>query len=147
EVTQDNVPVSMNGDLFIATPGPTDSVTIVAKVRDEAGLGRTDLVERSLATGALTAVDSTRYTVAVTDSGRGNTLTAHYRPHVDNYDLLVRSTDTNGRVQTFALQVRSTVRYLANGTVLVNGTFVESGATLRAEVTTPIPVTGDSLTL
>ncbi len=39
------------------------------------------------------------------------------------------------------------MRYLANGTVIVNGTFVESNAALRAEVTTPIPVTADSLTL
>ncbi|HYQ89882.1 MAG TPA: FlgD immunoglobulin-like domain containing protein, partial [Candidatus Binatia bacterium] len=62
-------------------------------------------------------------------------------------DLLVRSTDTNGREQTFAFQVRSTVRYLANGAVIVNGGFIESNATLRAEVTTPIPVTADSLTL
>jgi hypothetical protein len=50
-------------------------------------------------------------------------------------------------MQTFALQIRSTVRYLANGAVIVNGTFVESNATLRAEVTTPIPVAADSLTL
>ena len=87
------------------------------------------------------------YSVAVSDTGRAHTLTARYRPHIDNYDLLVRSTDTNGREQTFAFQVRSTVRYLANGVVIVNGGFVESNATLRAEVTTPIPVTADSLTL
>lgn len=59
----------------------------------------------------------------------------------------MRSTDTNGREQAFALLVRSTVSYFANGVPLVNGTFVESNAALRAEVTTPIPVTADSLTL
>jgi len=147
EVTENGAPFTANGPLTIDTPGLTDSVTIVAKVRDEAGLQRTDLVERSVATGAITAVDPTLYTVAVSDTGRAQTLTARYRPHIDNYDLLVRSTDTNGRTQTFALQVRSTALYRANGTLIVNGGFVESNAALRAEVTTPIPVTADSLTL
>jgi hypothetical protein len=146
QVTKDGTAFPENSALSINAGAP-DSATIVASVRDEAGLARTDLVERSVATGAITPVDSTLYSVAVSDTGRAQTLTVHYRPHIDNYDLLVRSTDTNGRVQTFALQVRSTVRYLANGTVIVNGTFVESSAALRAEVTTPIPVTADSLTL
>jgi hypothetical protein len=147
EVTVEGTPFPANGSLAIDTPAPTDSVTIVAKVRDEAGLRKTELVERLLSNGAITPIDSTRYSVAVSDTGRAHTLTARYRPHIDNYDLLVRSTDTNGRVQDFVFTVRSTVRYLANGVVLVNGTFVESNATLRAEVTTPIPVTADSLTL
>jgi len=144
-VTVDGDTVAQNSQLTIDSP--TDSVTIVAKVRDEAGLRKTDLAERLLATGTITPLDSTLYSVAISDTGRAHTLTARYRPHIDNYDLLVRSTDTNGREQTFALQVRSTVRYLANGVLMVNGTFVESNATLRAEVTTPIPVTADSLTL
>ncbi len=147
QVTEDGSPFPENGPLAIDTPGATDSVTIVAKVRDEAGLARTDLVERAVGSGIITPIDSTLYSVAISDTGRAQTLTARYRPHIGNYDLLVRSTDTNGRTQTFALAVRSTVRYLANGTVIVNGTFVESNATLRAEVTTPIPVTADSLTL
>jgi hypothetical protein len=145
EVTENGAPFPANGLLTIDTPGA--SVTIVAKVRDEAGLQKTDLAERSAATGAITPLDPSRFSVAVSDTGRGNTLTAHYRPHIDNYDLLVRSTDTNGRQQTFALEVRSTARYLANGAVIVNGGFIESNAALRAEVTTPIPVTADSLTL
>ena len=147
EVTVNGAPFTANGPLTIDTQGPADSVTIVAKVRDEAGLARTDLAERALGTGIISPVDSTLYTVAVSDTGRANTLTARYRPRIDNYDLLVRSTDTNGRQQTFPFQIRSTVRYLANGVVIVNGTFVESNAALRAEVTTPIPVTADSLTL
>jgi len=147
EVTKDGTPFPADGSLVIDTQGVTDSVTIVAKVRDEAGLRRTDLVERSVATGSITLVDSTLYAVAVSDTGRAHTLTAHYRPHVDNYDLIVRSFDSNNREQDFTFQVRSTVRYLANGSVIINGGFVESNATLRAEVTTPIPVTADSLTL
>jgi hypothetical protein len=147
QVTVDGAPFPENSQLTINTPGATDSVTIVAKVRDEAGLRRTDLAERSLATGAVVALDSTLYSIAISDTGRAQTLTARYRPRVGNYDLLVRSTDTNGREKTFALQVRSTVRYLANGVVIVNGTYAESNASLRAEVTTPIPVTADSLTL
>jgi hypothetical protein len=146
EVSVDGVtPFPENGPLIDDTPG--DSVTIVARVRDEAGLIRTDLVERAVGSGSITPVDSTLYSVAVSDTGRAHTLTARYPVRVDNYDLLVRSTDTNGRERTFALEVRSSAVYLANGAPIVNGGFVESNAILRAEVTAPIPVTADSLTL
>jgi hypothetical protein len=145
EVTVDGAPFPDNGPF--TSDSPTATAALVAKVRDEAGLRKTDLAERSVATGAITPLDSTLYSVAISDTGRAHTLTASIRPRVGNYDLLVRSTDTNGREETFALQIRSTVRYLANGVVIVNGTFVESNAVIRAEVTTPIPVTADSLTL
>lgn len=145
EVTVDGAPFPDNGSL--TSDSPTATAALVAKVRDEAGLRKTDLAERSVATGTVTPLDTTLYSVAISDTGRAHTLTASIRPRIGNYDLLVRSTDTNGREQTFALQVRSTARYLANGVVIVNGTFVESNAVLRAEVTTPIPVTADSLTL
>jgi hypothetical protein len=146
EVSVDGVtPFPENGPLIDDTPA--DSVTIVARVRDEAGLIRTDLVERAVGSGSITPVDSTLYSVAVSDTGRAHTLTARHAVRVDNYDLLVRSTDTNGRERTFAFEVRSTAVYLANGAPIVNGGFVESNAILRAEVTTPIPVTADSLTL
>jgi len=145
EVTVDGNPFPENAPIVAATA--SDSLAIVAKTRDEAGLTRTDLLERAVGSGNITPVDATLYSVAVSDSGRAHTLTGRYRPHIGNYDLLVRSIDTNGREQTYALQVRSTARYLANGVVLVNGAFVESNAALRAEPTTPIPVTADSLTL
>jgi len=144
-VLVNGVPVQDNSPFV--TDSPTDSVSIMAMVRDEAGLKKTDLAERDLATGTVTPYDSTRYSVAVSDTGRANTLNANVRPHVGNYDLLVRSFDRNNRESDFALQVRSTVRYLANGIVIVNGAFVEASSTFRAEVTTPIPVTADSLTL
>jgi hypothetical protein len=45
------------------------------------------------------------------------------------------------------MQVRTPVRYLANGVDIVNGVFVQNGSTLRAEVTAPIPLTSDSVSL
>jgi len=74
-------------------------------------------------------------------------VTAQVRPHVGNYDLQVRGTDVNGRVQSFSLQVRTPIHYFANSVEIVNNVFVESGAMLRAEVTAPIPITADSLQL
>ncbi|HET9251568.1 MAG TPA: FlgD immunoglobulin-like domain containing protein, partial [Candidatus Eisenbacteria bacterium] len=59
----------------------------------------------------------------------------------------VRATDANGRLQVFTLQVRVGIRYLADGVEIVDGVFVSNSAMLRAEVTTPIPVTEDSLEL
>ncbi len=126
---------------------PTDSVTLVAKARDEAGLKKVTLAERDIASGIITPVDSTLYTITVADTGRQATLTTRARPRVGNYDLQVRAIDGNDRLQIFALQIRTPVRYLANGIVIVNGVFVENEAVLRAEVTTPIPVTADSLAL
>jgi hypothetical protein len=126
---------------------PTDSVTLVAKARDEASLKTVSLSERDVASGAITPIDPTLYSTAFADSGRLVTLTTRARPRVGNYDLQVRAIDGNDRLQIFTLQVRTPVRYLANGIVIVNGVFVENAAVLRAEVTTPIPVTADSLAL
>jgi hypothetical protein len=81
------------------------------------------------------------------DSGRLMTVTTRARPHIGNYDLQVRAIDGNRRLQVFALQVRTPIRYLANGVAIVNNVFVENEAILRAEITTPIPVTADSLEL
>jgi len=144
--------VTLNGgavtdDSLFTSDSPTDSVTIIAKARDEAGLQSISLAERDLASGTVTPIDSTLYSVAFADTGRQITLTGRARPHVGNYDLQVRAIDTNGRLQIFTLEVRTPIRYLANGIPIVNGVFVEAAATLRAEVTTPIPVTADSLTL
>lgn len=126
---------------------PTDSVTLVAKARDEASLKKVSLSERDVASSIITPIDSTLYSTAFADSGRLVTLTTRARPRVGNYDLQVRAIDGNDRLQIFTLQVRTPVIYKANGIVIVNGVFVENAAVLRAEVTTPIPVTADSLAL
>ena len=55
--------------------------------------------------------------------------------------------DINDRLRIFTMQVRTPIRYLANGVEIVNNVFVQSGSVLRAEVTSPIPLTADSLEL
>jgi hypothetical protein len=131
----------------LATDSATDSLALVASVRDETALRSTELAERRLPSGTIVAFDPASYAVAVADTGRANTLTARVRPRASNYDLLVRSTDTNGREGLFALAVRTTVRYTANGRDILAGEFVDPSAVLRAEVTTPVPVAADSLEL
>jgi peptidase C25-like protein/flagellar hook capping protein FlgD len=144
--------VKLNGTAYadganFTSDSPTDSVTLVAKARDETGIKTATLSERDLASGTVTPIDSTTYSLTFADSGRVATLTTKARPRVGNYDLQVRAIDGNDRLQMFTLQVRTPIRYLANGIVIVNGVFVENSAVLRAEVTTPIPVTADSLEL
>ena len=144
--------VKLNGTVYtdggaFTNDTPTDSVTLVAKVRDESGVAQTTLAERDLASGTIAPIDSTTYTIARSDSGRLMTVTTLARPHIGNYDLQVRAIDGNGRLQVFALQVRTPIRYLANGVAIVNNVFVENEAILRAEITAPIPVTADSLEL
>ncbi len=145
EVTVNGAAIADGGSF--TTDSPTDSLTLVAKVRDESGVQKTSLAERDLASGAITPIDSTLYATTLADTGRLMTLTARARPRNENYDLQVRAIDGNGRLQIFTLQARVPIRFLANGIDIVNGVFVENAAVLRAEVTTPIPVTADSLQL
>ena len=132
---------------LLATDSPTDSAVVVASMRDEVAIVGVSLSEQDLLGGPVVPVDSTLYAVAVSDSGRQVTLTTRVRPRVGNYDLQIRATDLNGRVQLFTMQVRTPVHYFANGTEIVDGVFVPSGARVRADVITPIPVTADSLEL
>jgi hypothetical protein len=43
------------------------------------------------------------------------------RPRNENFDIQVRGTDANGRLQIFTLQVRVGIRYLADGVEIVDG--------------------------
>ena len=145
EVRLNGVVVPDNGALVSSSP--TDSVALIARVREETSVRTVSLAERDLVTGNVTPYDSTGYSVAFTDSGRIAILTGKVRPRNENYDVQVRATDLNGRLQVFTLQVRVGIRYLADGAEIVDGVFVSSGARLRAEVTTPIPVAAESLQL
>jgi hypothetical protein len=131
----------------LATDSPTDSLTLVADVRDEVTIAKTDLAERLLPGGTIVPLPLALFRVTQGDTGRADTLTARVRPRASNYDLLVRAFDLNGRERDFTLQVRTAVRYTADGKDILNGEFVGESAVLRAEVTTPIPVPADSLQL
>jgi hypothetical protein len=145
EVTLDGTPVT-DGSALV-TDSPTDSLTMVARVRDEVAIQKTDLAERLLPSGTIVPLPASTFSVAAGDTGRANTLTGKIRPRASNYDFLVRATDSNGRDRLFTLPVRVTVRYTADGRDILNGEFVGGNAVLRAEVTTPIPVVADSLAL
>jgi hypothetical protein len=145
EVTLDGSPVTSGTPL--TTDSPTDSVAFVAKARDEVAITRVRLFEREVGTGTVTPLDSTLFTVVYSDSARQATISGAVRPHVGNYDLIVEATDFNGRAQEFPLQVRTPIRYFANGVEIIDGVFIAGSALLRAEITSPIPLTADSLTL
>jgi hypothetical protein len=131
----------------LVTDSPTDSIALVANVRDEVGIATADLAERLLPGGAIAPLPAALFRVTQGDTGRADTLTARVRPRASNYDLLVRAFDVNARERDFALQVRTVVRYTANGKDILDGEFVDGSAVLRAEVTTPVPVVADSLEL
>jgi hypothetical protein len=145
DVRLNGVVVADNAPLFSSSA--TDSVPLVARVREETAIRSVSLAERDLVSGTVTPIDSTRYSVAFTDSGRIATLTGRVLPRNENFDVQVRATDANGRLQIFTLQSRVAIRYLADGVDIVDGVFVSNAAVLRAEVTTPVPVTADSLQL
>jgi hypothetical protein len=144
EVTLDGNVVASGAAL--TTDSPTDSIALSAKVRDEVAVTRLLVAERPVG-GAAAALDSTQFTVVFSDTSRQAVLTGKIRPRVGNYDVLIQATDFNGRVEEFPLEVRTPIRYFANDVEIVDGVFVESSAMLRAEVTSPIPLTADSLTL
>ena len=145
EVTLDGNAVASGTPLV--SDSPTDSLTLQAKVRDEEAVTRLVMAERDLATNTTTPLDSTRFTVVFSDTSRQAVLTGNVRPRVGNYDLLVQATDYSGRVQEFPLAVRTPIRYFATGVEIIDGVFVESSSLLRAEVTSPVPLTADSLSL
>ncbi|MGE5177973.1 MAG: C25 family cysteine peptidase, partial [Bacteroidota bacterium] len=145
DVTVAGAPFADQGSL--TDDSPTDSLALVASLHDEVGIDSVYVTEQDLASGGITLVNPATWSVAFADSSRLATLTGNVRPHVGNYDLQIRAVDVNGRTQIFTLQVRTPIRYLANGVDIVNGVFVENGALLRAEVTAPIPLTPDSLAL
>jgi len=147
EVTLEGTIVPAGAPVTIDSPTPTDSLTIQVKARDEVAVTRLLMGERAVGAANPTLLDSTQFTVVFSDTSRQAVLTGKVRPHVGNYDLLALATDYNGRVQEFPLSVRTPIRYFANGVEIVNGVFVESSAMLRAEITSPIPLTADSLSL
>ncbi len=145
QVSLDGVPV-LDGSALV-TDSPTDSIALVANVRDEVTIANVDLAERLLPGGAIAPLPPALFRVTQGDTGRADTLTARVRPRASNYDLLVRAFDINARERDFALQVRTAVRYTANGKDILDGEFVDGNAVLRAEVTAPVPVVADSLEL
>jgi hypothetical protein len=126
---------------------PTGGSAILADLRDEVGIDSVYLTEQDLAGGPVTPVDTLSYSVVYSDSSRVARLTANVRPRVGNYDLQIRSIDINGRAGLFTLEVRTPIHYFADNVEIVSNTFVQSTAVLRAEVTSPIPLTSDSLEL
>jgi hypothetical protein len=145
EVTLDGTIVPPGAPL--TSDSPTDSVAIQVKARDEVAVTRLLMGERAVGSSTPTLLDSTQFTVVFSDTSRQAVLTGKVRPRVGNYDLLALATDYNGRVNEFPIAVRTPIRYFANGVEIVNGVFVESSAMLRAEITSPIPLTADSLSL
>jgi len=145
DVSVEGQPFADNGSL--TTDSPTGSLSLVANLRDEVGIDSVYVTEQDIATSAVTPVDPSSYSVAFSDSSRTAVLTGSVRPRVGNYDLQINAIDVNGRPRTFTLQVRTPIRYLADGVDIVNGVFVASGSVLRAEITSPIPLTADSLSL
>jgi len=145
EVSLDGVVVASGAPL--TSDSPTDSLTLLVKARDEVAVMRLIMGERAVGASTIALLDSTQFTLAFSDSSRQAVLNGKVRPRVGNYDLLALATDFNGRVQEFPLSVRTPVHYFANGIEIVNGVFIESNAMLRAEITSPIPLTADSLSL
>ncbi|HYJ32119.1 MAG TPA: C25 family cysteine peptidase [Candidatus Binatia bacterium] len=145
DVTIGGTPFADNAAL--TTDSPTDSLALVANLRDEVGIDSVYVTEQDIVTNVVKPLDPASYAVTFGDSSRVATLTGSVRPRVGNYDLQIRAIDVNGRSRTFTMQVRTPVRYLANGVDIVNGVFVQSGSTLRGEVIAPIPLTSDSVSL
>ncbi|HEX7078965.1 MAG TPA: C25 family cysteine peptidase [Candidatus Eisenbacteria bacterium] len=145
QVTLDGAAFPDNDPLTVDSP--TDSLVIVASMRDEVGIASASVAERDLASGTITPLDSTLFAVTFSDSSRVASLTGKVRPHLGNYDLQVRASDVNGRLRVFTMQVRTPIKFYANGTEILNNVFVESNALLRADVVSPIPLTADSLEL
>ncbi len=129
----------------LTLPPDSSSILVVTHIRDE-------VWARSLAIDdAYGPVPSDRINVVYdADGDRG--FTASYRTTVlpRDYDLLLRAEDGNGRVTTAAFPVRvgvefQTMRPLRDWAAISSGARVLREDSLRAVVSLPRPVGGDSL--
>ncbi len=122
----------------------SDTVTVEAEIRDEVRIATAEVVERNDA-GPI-AVDPALWQVTAPDDRRRLvTYRAPLRP--DNYEIVLRATDANGRTIEFPLVVRTDVSWRANGAPISGGDFVASNATIEIEVHSPVGLTATDFRL
>ncbi len=116
----------------------SDTVLVVADIRDEVRIADTEVIERSDA-GPI-PVDPALWQVTGTEERqRRLTYRAPLRP--DNYEIVVVANDANNRTIEFPLAVRTDVSWRANGVALGSGDFVASSTTIEINVHAPVSVT------
>ncbi len=122
----------------------SDTVTIVAEIRDEVQIAEAQILERN--DGGPIPVDPLLWNVqAPADRRRIVTYRAPLRP--DNYDIIVRARDSNERTIEFPLLVRTDVSWRANGAPIASGDFVASGLDLDIAVHSPVGLDGSDFRL
>jgi hypothetical protein len=113
----------------------SDTVTIVAEVRDEVQVAATEVREQIGSQSVV--IDPKLYTFEEVDRHRIRvTYPAPIRP--ENYDIVLRSRDASGRQVDFPLTVRVDASFRADGTPIAPGDFVAPIAALEVDVHSPV---------
>jgi hypothetical protein len=122
----------------------SDTVTIVAQIRDEVHVAATEV--RELIGSQSILIDPQLYTLEEVDRHQTRlTYAAPLRP--ENYDIIVRSRDASGRQVEFPLAVRVDAAFRADGTPLATGDFVAPVAALDVDVHSPVALDDQSFRL
>ena len=122
----------------------SDTVTIVAEIRDEVHVATTEV--RELVGSQSIVIDPQLYTLEEVDRHQIRlTYAAPLRP--ENYDIIVRSRDASGRQVEFPLAVRVDAAFRADGTPLATGDFLASVAALEVDVHSPVGLDDQSFRL
>jgi hypothetical protein len=115
----------------------SDTVTIVAEVRDEVHVASTEVREQIGSQSIV--IDPKLYTFEEVDRHRIRvTYPASLRP--ENYDIVLRSRDASGRQVDFPLTVRVDAAFRADGTPLSPGDFVAPIAAIDVDVHSPVAI-------
>ena len=143
EVTVDGEPAEDGGSL-LGNPDGT-AVRIVARLHDEVLV---DSASVKISEGG-SEIDRSLYTVERDDSiaADGRAWRVTYEPEIrfGEYDVTFSAVDGAGREGTFTLKVFVDVSVTFDGLLISDGDYVSREPLLRAEITTPVPVSEDEI--
>jgi hypothetical protein len=129
----------------------SDSVLITAEIRDEVRIDLAEVRERRI-DGSEVPVDPSLWSFEYADSSQPNPLNrifltyqAPLRP--DDYDIILRGVDANGRSVEFPLAVRVDATFRADGDPLSGGDFLAAAAQIEVDLHGPVPLTASDFRL
>ena len=122
----------------------SDTVSIVAEIRDEVHVATTEV--RELIGGNSVVISPKLYTVEEVDRHRLRiTYPAPLRP--ENYDIVFRARDASGREVEFPLAVRVDASFRADGNTIADGDFIGIAPALEVAIHSPVALDESSFRL
>jgi hypothetical protein len=122
----------------------SDTVSVVAEIRDEVHVASTEV--RELIGGNSVVISPKLYTLEELDRHRLRiTYPAPLRP--ENYDIVFRARDASGREVEFPLAVRVDTSFRADGNTIADGDFIGINPDIEVAIHSPVSLDESSFRL